>query len=96
MVRITSGLGPMNLMPGGLADFGEVGVLAEKSVAGMNGIDVGDLRRADDRRNIEIAARALRRPDADGLVGEADVQVNCGRLRNRRRRSECRDPCRRR
>ena len=67
-------LGADELDAGGFADFGEVGVLAEKAVAGVNGFDVGDLRRADDRRDIQIAARALGRPDADRLVGEAHVQ----------------------
>ena len=75
IMRITSGFGPMNLMPRRFADLGEVGVLAQKAVAGMDGVDVGDLRRADDRRNVEIAARALGRPDADGLVGEAHVRA---------------------
>ena len=58
----------------GLADFGEVRVLREQSVAGMNGVDVGDLGGADDGGNIQIALRQLRRADADGFVGKADVQ----------------------
>src|SRR5215813_5864098 len=41
----------------------------------MNGIDVGDLRRADDRRDIQIAARALRRADADRLIGESHMRA---------------------
>ena len=41
----------------------------------MDGVDVGDLGRADDRRNIQIAARALGRTDADRLVGETHVQA---------------------
>ena len=58
----------------GLAHFGEVGVLRQQSVAGMHRVDVGDLRRADDRGNIQITQRELRRPDADGLVGKAHGQ----------------------
>ena len=34
----------------GLADLGEVGVLGQEAVAGMNGVDAGDLGGADDRR----------------------------------------------
>ena len=64
----------MNLMPHGLADFGEVGVLAQQPVAGMDGIDVGDLGGADHRRNVEVAVGKPRRPDADGFVGKAHVQ----------------------
>ena len=58
----------------GAADFGEVGVLAQQAVAGMNGIDVGDFRCADYRRNIQIALCRAWRPDADGLIGKAHVQ----------------------
>ena len=73
--RITSGRGPMKSDAGGLADLGEVGVLAEKAVAGMDGVDVGDLGGADHGGNVEVAAGALGRADADGLVGEAHVQA---------------------
>ena len=65
---------PDELDAAGLAHFGEVGVLRQQSVAGMDRIHVGDLRRADDRRNVQIAQRQLRRPDADGLVGKAHGQ----------------------
>jgi hypothetical protein len=53
----------------------EVGVLAQKAVAGMDGVDVRDFRGADDGGNVQIAARALGRPDANGFVGEAHVQA---------------------
>ena len=59
----------------GLADLRELGILAQKAVAGMDRVDVGDLRRADDRRDIQIAARALGRSDADRLVGESHVRA---------------------
>ncbi len=72
--RVTSGGGPMNLMSAGLADFGEVGVLAQQSVAGMDRIHIGDFGGADDGGNVEIAFVQARRPDADGFVGKADVQ----------------------
>ena len=73
-MRITSGLGPMNVMPEASQTSAKSAFSLEKAVARVDRIDVGDLRRADDRRNIQIAARALRRTDADRLVGEADVQ----------------------
>ena len=81
--RVTSGGGPMNLMSAGLADFGEVGVLAQQPIAGMDGVDIGDLGRADYRGNVEVAFLQARRPDADGFIGKADVQANCGRPRCR-------------
>ena len=60
---------------GGFADFGEVGVFGKETVAGMNGVGVGDFGGADDGRNVEVAARAFRRADADGFVGEAGVEA---------------------
>ena len=73
--RITSGGGPDELDAGDLAHFGEIGVLAQEAVAGVDGVHVGDLGGADDRRDVQIAQRALGRTDADGLVGEAHVQA---------------------
>ena len=58
----------------GLADFGEVGALGQEAVAGMDRVGAGDLRGADDRRHAQVAVGAARRPDADVLVGEPDVQ----------------------
>ncbi len=71
--RITSGRGPMNLMPEASQTSREAGVLAQEAVAGVDGIDVGDFGGADDGGHVQIAARALGRADADGLVGEAHV-----------------------
>src|SRR5258706_16063425 len=34
----------------------------------MDRLNVRDLRRADDRRNVQIAERQLRGPDADSLI----------------------------
>ncbi len=53
--------------------FREVRVLREKAVAGMDRLRVGHLGRGDDRRNVEVAQRRGRRPDAHRLVGEPDV-----------------------
>ena len=59
---------------GGAADFSEVGVLTQQAVAGMNRVDVGDFSGGDDGGHIQIAVGGTRRPDADGLVGKANVE----------------------
>ncbi len=64
----------------GLADLGKIGVLGEKTVARMDRVDVGDFRRADHLRNIQIALAAARRPDANGLIGKAHMQGIAVRL----------------
>ncbi len=56
------------------ADFGEVGILAQQSVTGMDGLNIGDFSSADDRRNVEIAIVETWRTDADGFVGESHMQ----------------------
>ena len=58
----------------GFADFGKIGVFRQQAVAGMDGIYVGDFRRADDGRNIQIAQGKLRRPDANGFIGKPHWQ----------------------
>ena len=58
----------------GAADLGEAGVLAQQAVAGMNGVDVGNLGGGDDRGHVEIALRQARRANADCLIGKANVQ----------------------
>ena len=75
MARITSGLGPMNLISDVSQTSAKSAFSLKKAVAGMDGVDVGDLGGADDRGNVEIAARAFGRADADGFVGEAHVQA---------------------
>ena len=55
------------------ADLGEVCVLGEEAVAGVDGVDVGDLRGGDDVRDREIGLRARSRTDADGIVRERQV-----------------------
>ena len=59
----------------GFADFGEVGVLGEESIAGMDGIRTGDLGRAQDVGNISVAESGVGRPDADLLVGCAYMRA---------------------
>ena len=57
-----------------LANLREVGVFREETVARMDGIDVGDLGRADDAVDLQVAIGAGRRADADGFVGELNVE----------------------
>ena len=58
----------------GLLDtFGEVGVLAEKAVARMDGLGVGHFRRGDDARDIQVTLAGRSRADTHRLVGHADV-----------------------
>jgi hypothetical protein len=40
----------------------------------MDGVHVGDFSGADYLRDVEVAFAAARRADADGFVGEADVE----------------------
>ena len=56
--RIVSARGPMNTKPRVLDLLGEVGVLGEEAVAGVDRLGVGDLGGADDRRDVEVARRA--------------------------------------
>ena len=54
-------------------DLGELRVLGEEAVAGVDGVGVDDLGRRDDVGDVEVGFGRRRRADADGLVGEADV-----------------------
>ncbi len=83
MTRIAETLSPMVRMVSALrADedeaalldaLGEIRVLGQEAVAGMDRHRVGDLGGADDRRHVEIAPRRGRRPDAHRLVREQHV-----------------------
>jgi hypothetical protein len=57
-----------------LEDLREVRVLGEEPVARMDRVGPGDLRRRDERRDVEVGGRGGRRPDADRFVGGFDVQ----------------------
>jgi hypothetical protein len=52
------------------ADLGEVGVLGEEAVAGVDGVDVGDLGGGDDPVDPQIRLGGRSRPDADRPIGE--------------------------
>ena len=56
------------------ADFREVRVLRQKTVAGMDRIHVADFGRAHDAVDLQITFRARRRADANRLVRELDVE----------------------
>ena len=53
--------------------LGEVGVLRQEAVARVDGLGVGDFRRGDQCRDVEVALRRRRRTDADRLVGHGHV-----------------------
>ena len=67
-------IGADELDVAGFADLGEIRALRQESVAGMDRVGAGDLGRADHGRHVQVAVGAARRPDADVLVGELDVQ----------------------
>ncbi len=56
------------------AGLGEVGVLGEESVAGVNRLGARLLRRLDDLGDVEVAFRRHGGPDQERLVGLADVR----------------------
>src|SRR5690606_8307864 len=57
-----------------LADLRKNIRFGQKAVARMDRIDIRDLGRADDGRNIEIAFGGCRRADADRLVGVTHME----------------------
>jgi hypothetical protein len=59
---------------GGGAGLGELRVLGQEPVSGMDGIGAGDLGGGDQTRDSQIRFARRRRPDADVIVGEPHVQ----------------------
>ena len=55
------------------ANFGEVGVFGEESVARMNGVDVGNFGGADEAVDSEVAFKRGGFADANGFVGHLGV-----------------------
>ena len=51
----------------------EVGVFGQEPVTWVDGVHMGDGGGTQDRRHVQIAVLGRRRPDADGLVGQAHV-----------------------
>ena len=71
-------------------NFGETGVLREKSIARMHGVGAGDLAGRKQGRDVEVAVLGGGRADADALVGEPHmhgVRVR-GRMHRHRRNAE--------
>ena len=60
---------------------GEGGILAEKAVAGMDGLRAGLLRGIQDAPGIEVGVARQRLAQQHGLVGRADMQGMGIRLR---------------
>ena len=56
------------------ADFGKRSIFSQKSVTGMDGIDVCDLGRTDDPINFQITFASGCGADANRLVGELHMQ----------------------
>ena len=88
IARIAAGGRADELDLAALADFREVRVLGEKSVAGMNRIHVADLRRAHDAIDLQITLGAGGRADADRFVRQLHVQRIDIRLRVNRERAD--------
>jgi len=56
-----------------VTDVGKLRILGEEAVSGMDGVNVGDFRRADDAIDFEITLGAGAGADADGFIGELHV-----------------------
>ena len=56
------------------ADLGELGVLAQEAVAGVNRLHVGHLGSRDQPGNVQIAVGAGGLADADGAIGKLQVR----------------------
>ena len=69
------------------ASFRELGVFAEKSVAGMNRLSSGFSRGFEQTRDREITVCSRRRSDRDGFIGLLHMQRVAVRLRKDRDRS---------
>jgi hypothetical protein len=57
----------------GRAGLGELLVLGEEAVAGMDGLGAGGQRRADDLVDHQVGLARRRRADAHRLVGQAHM-----------------------
>ena len=60
--------------PRRLASFGEIGILAEKAVSGMDGLGAGAPRCIEDLFDVEVALGCGRRPEQHRFIGAADVR----------------------
>ncbi len=53
--------------------LGKIRILGQKTIAGVDRLGIGHFCRADDGRNVEVAQRRLRRPDAYRFVCQLHV-----------------------
>ena len=74
IAAIASAGGPIHTSPASRTARGEPFALGEKSVAGMNRLGAGQLRRFDDPVAAQIALARRRRPDEHRFVGLAHVR----------------------
>ena len=58
-------------------DLGEPGVFRQEPVARVNSLGARDLRRCDDRGDVQVALGRRRRSDADAFVGQANPHGAC-------------------
>ena len=56
-----------------LDDLGELGVLRQEAIAGMDRFGAGDLAGGDDGGDVEIGLGGGGRPDADAFIGQAHM-----------------------
>ena len=76
--------------PRALAGLGEIAVLGQKAVAGMDRVGAVGRRRADNRGDVEVAVLGCGRADTDRFVGHPHVQrvLVGGRIDRDRRDSQ--------
>ena len=60
--------------PGTLTGFGKIRIFRQEAIARMHGVGAKGQRRADNRRDIEIAAGRRGRSDTHALIGQTHVQ----------------------
>ncbi len=65
----------------GFDDFGELRVLRQEAVAGVDGVGVDDLGGRDDVGDVEVGFSRWRRTDADCFVGKP--HMHCVRIGGR-------------
>ena len=53
--------------------FGKIRIFGEETVTRVNGVGVGDFRRTDDRRDVQVGLGGRGRADADRFVGQPYV-----------------------
>jgi hypothetical protein len=73
IARIAAAGGPIEDEAGGLDRLGEIGVLGEKAVAGMDRLRAGLARRVEDAVGAQIALGGGGGADAHRLVGHGDM-----------------------